>query len=98
MPEPVDVRRKQPADSAFSADEFSAAVSALANAFGDPTRREIYLYLREEGSGQTCSEVAEHFDLHPNVARHHLDKLAAGGYLTVGLPSATRSGSPRATG
>jgi predicted ArsR family transcriptional regulator len=27
--------------------------------------------------------VAEHFGLHPNVARHHLDKLAAGGYLEV---------------
>ena len=29
--------------------------------------------------------MAEHFGLHPNVARHHLDKLAAGGYLEVAV-------------
>ena len=33
--------------------------------------------------GVTASEVAEQFDLHANVARHHLDKLAAGGYLEI---------------
>jgi predicted ArsR family transcriptional regulator len=94
-PEPVDVRKKvPPADGAFSADEFSAAVSALANAFGDPTRREIYLYLREGSGGHTCSEVAEHFALHPNVARHHLDKLAAGGYLAVELARGESAGRP----
>src|SRR2546423_8983930 len=80
------MRTKDRSAPAFSADEFSAAVSALANAFGDPTRREIYLHLRaESGTGHTCSEVAEHFELHPNVARHHLDKLAGGGYLAVEL-------------
>jgi predicted ArsR family transcriptional regulator len=34
-----------------------------------------------DSEGVTASEVAQHFELHPNVARHHLDKLAAGGYL-----------------
>jgi predicted ArsR family transcriptional regulator len=63
--------------------EFSAAVSAVTSAFGDPTRRRIYLLVRERPDGVTASEVAAHFDLHANVARHHLDKLAAGGYLTV---------------
>ena len=85
----------QPAEANFSADEFSAAVSALANAFGDPTRREIYLYLREGTAGRTCSEVADHFELHPNVARHHLDKLAAGGYLGVHVERKTGAGSGR---
>src|SRR5205823_8040530 len=96
-PEPIDVRKKVNPESTFSADEFSAAVSALANAFGDPTRREIYLYLREGNgghSGHTCSEVAEHFALHPNVARHHLDKLAAGGYLAVELARGESAGRP----
>src|SRR5947208_16318358 len=88
------MRKKQP-PPAFSADEFSAAVSALANAFGDPTRREIYLHLRaESGTGHTCSEVAEHFELHPNVARHHLDKLAGGGYLAVELVRGESAGRP----
>lgn len=67
----------------LDADEFSAAVAAVTNAFGDPTRREIYLLTRDTPDGVTATEVAEHFALHPNVARHHLEKLAAGGYLTV---------------
>ena len=66
-----------------STDEgFSATVAAITSAFGDATRRQIYLFARER-HGVTASEVAEHFALHPNVARHHLDKLAAGGYLDV---------------
>jgi predicted ArsR family transcriptional regulator len=66
--------------------EFSAAVSAITNAFGDPTRRAIYLYAHEAGEeGVTAAQVADHFGLHPNVGRHHLDKLAAGGYLDVAV-------------
>jgi predicted ArsR family transcriptional regulator len=63
-------------------DGFSAAVAAITSAFGDATRRGIYLFTRDH-DGVTASEVAQHFELHPNVARHHLDKLAAGGYLEV---------------
>lgn len=69
--------------SALSPDEFTAAVAAVTNAFGDPTRREIYLFVRGTPEGVTTSEVAEKFALHPNVARHHLEKLTAGGYATV---------------
>ncbi|KAA0234196.1 MAG: hypothetical protein JJLCMIEE_01893 [Acidimicrobiales bacterium] len=61
--------------------EFNSAVTAITSAFGDPTRREIYLFAHGRAGGVTASEVAERFDLHPNVARHHLDKLTAGGYL-----------------
>jgi len=57
-------------------------VAAVTSAFGDGTRRQIYLFSRE-GEGVTAAEVARRFALHPNVARHHLDKLAAGGYLEV---------------
>lgn len=63
--------------------QFSAIVAAVTSAFGDPTRRRVYLHVRESAGGVTASEVAHHFGLHPNVARHHLDKLAAGGYLEV---------------
>ncbi len=63
--------------------EFASAVTAITSAFGDPTRREIYLFAHESVAGVTASEVAERFELHANVARHHLDKLAAGGYLEV---------------
>ncbi len=64
---------------------FTATVSAITDAFGDPTRRNIYLLVRERGGddGLTTAAVAGEVGVHPNVARHHLDKLAAGGYLEV---------------
>src|SRR4051794_7291889 len=74
---------------------FTATVSAITNAFGDPTRRGIYLFARERAEGVTASQVAEQFGLHPNVARHHLDKLAAGGYLEVAVERAEGSGAGR---
>ena len=45
----------------LDADEFSAAVSAVTSAFGDPTRRDIYLAIRETPAGVTATEVAERF-------------------------------------
>jgi predicted ArsR family transcriptional regulator len=79
----------------LTAEDFSAAVSAITSAFGDPTRREIYLFVRERAAGATASEVAERFALHPNVARHHLDKLTAGGYLDVEVARGERGGAGR---
>ncbi len=73
------------ADAAAASDsdsQFAAAVTAVTSAFGDPTRREIYLFVRAN-PGATASEVAARFSLHPNVARHHLERLAAGGYVEV---------------
>ena len=74
---------------------FTATVSAITNAFGDPTRRGIYLFAREHETGVTASQVAEQFGLHPNVARHHLDRLAAGGYLEVAVERAEGAGAGR---
>jgi predicted ArsR family transcriptional regulator len=79
LPAPAPAR---PQD-ALTDTQFSAAVAAVTSAFGDPTRRQIYLYAREHDEGVTASEVASRFALHSNVARHHLDKLTAGGYLEV---------------
>ena len=76
-------------------DEFAAGVAAATAAFGDPTRRDIYLFVRDSDHGVTAAEVAERFELHPNVARHHLDKLAAGGYLEVQVERQERSGAGR---
>lgn len=73
----------------LTATEFASAVTAISGAFGDPTRRDIYLHVREQalehGGGVTAADAALTFDLHPNVARHHLDKLAAGGYLEIAV-------------
>jgi predicted ArsR family transcriptional regulator len=85
--------RPQERPEARADDEFSAAVAAITAAFGDQTRRRIYLAARD-GDGVTAAEIATRFSLHPNVARHHLDKLAAGGYLDVAR-SSTRLGKGR---
>ena len=63
--------------------EFASTVTAITAAFGDPTRRDIFLFAHASDDGVTAAETAKHFDLHANVARHHLDKLASGGYLVV---------------
>ena len=77
------------------AGAFTATVSAITNAFGDPTRRGIYLFARSAARGVTAAQVAAQFGLHPNVARHHLDRLAAGGYLEVAVERAEGSGAGR---
>lgn len=79
-----------------AASAFTASVTAITSAFGDPTRRAIYLFVRGRTDGVTAAEVATEFRLHPNVARHHLDKLAAGNYLEVAVarPSGGGAGRP----
>ena len=74
---------------------FTSTVSAITDAFGDPTRRGIYLMARESASGVTAAQVADQFGVHPNVARHHLDKLSAGGYLEVVVERAEGAGAGR---
>jgi predicted ArsR family transcriptional regulator len=74
---------------------FTAVVAELSSSFGDPTRRAIYLFVRQHG-GATVSEVASAHAIHPNVARHHLDRLVAAGHVVtatarhgVGRPAKT---------
>ncbi len=74
--------------------EFASLVTAITSAFGDPTRRDIYLFAHERPDGITAGQAAEQFDLHANVARHHLDKLAGGGYLDVGRAKRNGAGRP----
>src|SRR4051812_34175450 len=80
--------------AALSPDEFGAAVAAVTSAFGDPTRRDIYVLVRAHPEGLRAAEVAAEFSLHPNVARHHLEKLASGGYLLVELSRNESAGRP----
>ncbi|MGD2101410.1 MAG: helix-turn-helix domain-containing protein [Acidimicrobiia bacterium] len=69
-------------------------ISDLTSALGDPTRRAIYIAVRESVEPLTTSKVATLFDIHPNVARHHLDRLAEDGYLKVSHQR--RAGGPGA--
>jgi predicted ArsR family transcriptional regulator len=82
-----------PTSDLISGDEFGAAVAAVTSAFGDPTRRDIYLFVREH-DGVRAAEVAEQFALHANVARHHLEKLVSGGYVGVELARLESAGRP----
>jgi predicted ArsR family transcriptional regulator len=84
-----------PRRSALSPNDFASAVTAITSAFGDPTRRDIYLFVQERDGGVTAAEVGVQFELHPNVARHHLDKLAGGGYLEVAVGRSERAGAGR---
>ena len=79
----------------LSAEAFTAGVTAATSAFGDATRRDIYLFAHAATDGVTTAEVASRFRLHPNVARHHLDKLAAGGYLEVQIGRLAKPGAGR---
>ncbi len=62
---------------------FNRQVEDLASSLGDATRRGIYISIREAPEAITTAEVAELFDIHPNVARHHLHRLVEDGYLSV---------------
>jgi predicted ArsR family transcriptional regulator len=84
-----------PGSPALSPTDFSSAVTAITAAFGDPTRRRIYLFTHEHPEGVTAAEVASAVDLHPNVARHHLDKLVAGGHLDVAVDRSGGGGAGR---
>ncbi|HSF86888.1 MAG TPA: hypothetical protein VLG28_14695 [Acidimicrobiia bacterium] len=62
---------------------FDEELGALASSLGDTTRRGIYISVREAPEPVTVAHIAGLFDLHPNVARHHLDRLVADGWLQV---------------
>ncbi|MEM7341675.1 MAG: helix-turn-helix domain-containing protein [Actinomycetota bacterium] len=82
------------ADRALNPTEFGNLVTAITSAFGDPTRRDIYLLIHERQDGLTASEVAEATGLHANVARHHLDKLVGGSYVEVTQRQSSGAGRP----
>ncbi len=93
-----------PAGATSSSPSFTATVSAITDAFGDPTRRRIYQLAKahstsgedgQPGLGVTASMVADEVGVHANVARHHLDKLAAGGYLEVATGKVRGGGAGR---
>ncbi len=66
----------------LDANAFTAKVAGLVASFGDPTRRSLYLYLREH-PGATANDLSEHCHVHANVIRHHLERLTAAGYVTT---------------
>jgi predicted ArsR family transcriptional regulator len=67
----------------MDSEAFEQQIAELAGTLGDATRRGIYITVRESPEPVTASQIAELFDIHANVARHHLDRLVADEYLQV---------------
>ncbi len=63
--------------------QLNQQIGDLASTLGDATRRGIYITVRESVEPVTAAQIAELFDIHTNVARHHLDRLVDDGYLQV---------------
>lgn len=74
----------------MSAHQFDRDFGRLSGALGDPTRRGIYLTVRDSDNPVTAARIAQQFSIHPNVARHHLDRLVDEGYLRVSSRPAPR--------
>jgi len=77
----------------FDPDIFAAQVSSLTHSFGDPTRRSIFLFLREN-PGATVVDLSSEVGVHANVVRHHLEKLTEGGYVEAYSESREGPGRP----
>lgn len=67
---------------------------SLERALGSETRASIFSHLREVGEERTVRDVAGTFDLHPNVARTHLQMLADAGLVSVGRRKQPGGGRP----
>jgi predicted ArsR family transcriptional regulator len=63
--------------------DFETQIEEITGALGDATRRGIYIMVRESHDPITASQISESFQIHPNVARHHLDKLLADGFIRL---------------
>jgi DNA-binding transcriptional ArsR family regulator/TusA-related sulfurtransferase len=68
--------------------------TTVARALGSSTRAEIFAHLREAGEERTVRDIATRFDLHPNVARTHLELLADAGLVRVGRRKHPGGGRP----
>lgn len=64
-------------------ETFDQQIETITGALGDTTRRGIYVMLREAREPVTANQIAVVFDIHPNVARHHLDRLLNDGYIRI---------------
>jgi predicted ArsR family transcriptional regulator len=62
---------------------FDEQIEELTGALGDATRRGIYVMIRESHEPVTAAQIAKAFDIHPNVARHHLERLLTNDFIRV---------------
>ena len=78
------------------------SVRPILKALGDETRYRIYVWLRDTDAPVTIAEISDHFGLHPNTVRPHLERLRDAGLVEldatprggVGRPQHRYSGVP----
>ncbi|RKD24079.1 transcriptional regulator [Ammoniphilus oxalaticus] len=66
----------------------------LTGVLADPTRFSIYQYVVKSHRQVTVQEIAENFEIHPNVARLHLTKLEDVSLLNSCSEKTGRGGRP----
>lgn len=66
----------------------------ITNVLSDPTRYYIYQYITKRHNEVTVQEVAENFNIHPNVARLHLSKLEDVNMLVSETKKTGKGGRP----
>ncbi|WP_442594894.1 helix-turn-helix transcriptional regulator [Neobacillus sp. D3-1R] len=66
----------------------------ITNVLSDPTRYYIYQYITKRHQEVTVQEVADNFNIHPNVARLHLTKLEDVNMLASETKKTGKGGRP----
>ncbi|MFO1443480.1 helix-turn-helix domain-containing protein [Bacillus sp. Bva_UNVM-123] len=66
----------------------------ITNVLSDPTRFYIYQYITKTHKEVTVQEIAENFEIHPNVARLHLSKLEDVNMLVSDTQKTGKGGRP----
>ncbi|WAA10429.1 helix-turn-helix transcriptional regulator [Fervidibacillus albus] len=66
----------------------------ITNVLSDPTRYSIYEYIMKKHKEVTVQEIADNFQIHPNVARLHLSKLEDVNMLKSENKKTGRGGRP----
>lgn len=66
----------------------------ITNVLADPTRYHIYEYITKKHKEVSVQEIAEAFNIHPNVARLHLTKLEDVNMLVSETQKTGKGGRP----
>lgn len=66
----------------------------ITNVLSDPTRYYIYQYISKQHQEVTVQEIADGFNIHPNVARLHLSKLEDVNMLVSETKKTGKGGRP----
>ncbi|MBM4762280.1 helix-turn-helix domain-containing protein [Bacillus sp. B15-48] len=66
----------------------------ITGVLSDPTRYYIYQYITKQHKDVTVQEIADNFDIHPNVARLHLSKLEDVNMLVSETKKTGKGGRP----